>query len=206
MNPYKPFPAKTYLRTILNYLDRCPLKVKLIPKSRTMMCSWSVSAWTAHFGFNHAGTSTIFQSADEERAIHDVRYVKEMWKNSLPELKARWPVDKDPDRQPEHEFTLRNRARWLALTGNPAKIRSEHPTIYVCDEAAHYDEFDQAYNTAVGCDCLHIIALSSPNPGPFADMDMSAVPTSWPEEYDAEDEQDEELRQLMGLDEVECLI
>jgi hypothetical protein len=180
-NPFKPFPQKYYLKLVLDYLTHSSVQKKFLPKSRTMLMSWTVSAWAAHFGFNHSGMCTVFQSADEDRAIHDVTYVKTLWERSEPELKARWPVPKPPDQQPAHEFKLRNKSRWVALTGNPEKIRSEHPTIVVYDEAAIWDEFETGLNVGVGSNPLHIIALSSAKPGYFADVCEGARPKPWPE-------------------------
>lgn len=191
--PNKPFPSKRYLKLVLDFLNHCPRVKKALPKSRTMMMSWEVSAWTAHFGFTHPGMCTVFQSADEDRAIHDVGYVKTLWRNSFPELRARWPAKKDPDLQPAHEFELLNRSRWIALTGNPQKIRSEHPTIIVYDEAAHWEEYETGLNVGVGCDPLHIISLSSANPGYFADVCEDARVMTWP---DYQDERPAELKQL----------
>ena len=179
-DPFRPFPQKVYLKYVMDYLTYGPSKIKYLPKSRTMMMSWLVSAYSAHFGFTHPASCTVFQSADEDRAIHDVEYVKTLWEQTEPEIRARWPVNKPPDAQPAHEFKLKNRSRWVALTGNPEKIRSEHPTMVVYDEAAIWDEFETGLNVGIGSNPLQIICLSSAKPGYFADVCEGAKPVEWP--------------------------
>ena len=179
-DPFRPFPQKLYLKLVMDYLTYGQSKIKYLPKSRTMLMSWTVSAYAAHFGFTHPATCTVFQSADEERAIHDVQYVKTLWENTEPDIRARWPLNKPPDQQPAHEFKTRSKSRWIALTGNPEKIRSEHPTIVVYDEAAIWDEFETGLNVGVGSSPLQIIALSSAKPGYFADICESSKPVEWP--------------------------
>src|SRR4030042_477601 len=44
-NPFKPFPDKTYLRLVMEYLENEPSPINLLKKSRTMMASWEVTGW-----------------------------------------------------------------------------------------------------------------------------------------------------------------
>ena len=179
-DPYKPFPDKDYIWYEMQYLDNWPKPVKALEKSRTMMASWGVSGWSAHLGFTHPAVCTVFQSQDERRAIHDVDYVKELWKNSDPELKDRWPLPKPVERQPATEFRLSNDSRWVALSRDPDAIRSEHPTIVVLDEAAHMVEGQESYDIAVASNPLHIILLSSAAEGWYEEFCEPAVPVDWP--------------------------
>lgn len=169
-NPYKPFPNKMYLRLVLNYLKNEPSPVKFIKKSRTMMGSWAVSGWAAHWGFTHPATCVGIQSRDERRALKCIEYIKELWKNSIPPLKDGWPIEKPIDKFPAHEFRLTNGSKFVALTGDPDNIRSEHPTIVILDEAAFMEAGEESYNTAVATKCLHLIVLSSAQAGWFEDM------------------------------------
>ena len=180
-NPYKPFPDKPYLQVLLAYLEHYPSRVKFIKKSRTMMASWTVSAWVAHQCFNRPATCAIFQSQDERRALVDVEYGKELWKNSLPVLRDRWPVTKPVDKQAQHEFQLANGSKMMAIPRNPDDIRSAHPTIVVLDEAAFLAEAEASYNVALASNCLHLVALSSAYPGWFAEMTGSAQPALFPD-------------------------
>lgn len=178
-DPYKPFPDKKYIRAIFQFLDEWPGRLKIIEKSRTMMGSWSVSGWTAHFGFTHPATCTVFQSQDERRAVTDVGYVKELWKNSLPALKDRWPLAKSLERQPESEFRLANGSRWIAIARGPDNIRSAHPTIYVADEAAHMEDGEECLDVALAAQPLHIVLLSSAREGYFENLAQGSY-ADWP--------------------------
>lgn len=183
--PYKPFPDKLYLKMTFDYLNQEPSPVKWIKKSRTMLASWAVSAWSGHHGFTHPATCVAFQSRDERRALKCVEYVKELWKNSLEPLRAGWPLAKSLERQPDHSLELANGSKFLALTGDPDNIRSEHPTIVVLDEAAFMERGEESYNTALATQCLHMIVLSSANSGWFEDLIEQARPVPWPYSLEA---------------------
>lgn len=178
VDPYRPFPKKPYIQPLLKVLDTEP--TVFIEKSRTMMISWTVSAWAAHRGFTKPATKVIFQSADESRAVNDVEYVKELWKNSNPVLKERWKLKKDVDYQPQNSFSLANGSEFVAIVGDSGKIRSYHPTIYVLDEAALVEQAEESWMTALATNAPHMIALSSALPGWFFDHIEIATPVDWP--------------------------
>ena len=178
INPYKPFPRLPYLPYVLDVLDYEPISFH--EKSRTMMMSWIVSGWAAHMAFTHPATCVVFQSEDEDRAVHDVMYAKTLWQRSLPGLREAWPLSKPLEKQPYNEFNLANGSRMLGIPGNPDKIRSEHPTVVVLDEAAHITEGEKSYNVAAATRCLHLVCLSSANPGWFREATEFATPVDWP--------------------------
>lgn len=180
-NPYKPFPKKEYLFHTLQAMQQEP--VLFIEKSRTMMISWTAAAFSAHVGFTRPSVGVIFQSQDEARAVHDVDYVKVLWEQSEPALKAKWPLKKPMEKQAYDSLELANGSWFLGIPGNPGKIRSEHPTIVILDEAAHIERGEESYNVAVATRCLHMIALTSANPGWFRDATEFATPIDWPEHY-----------------------
>jgi hypothetical protein len=178
---YKRFPNRPYIRPLLRALDN--EEVLFLEKSRTMMASWTVSGWAAHRMFTRPATGVIFQSEDEDRAVSDVEYVKILWEQSEPELRARWKPEKEipPFQQSYNYFGLANGSWCLGLPGKPDKIRSQHPTIVVLDEAAHITRGKESFNVAVATRCLHIVCLSSANPGWFQQATEGATPVDWPE-------------------------
>lgn len=178
-NPYKPFPEFPFLRPLFAMLDNEP--VAWIEKSRTVMCSWAVSGWAAHKVFTRPAVRVVIQSEDEDRAVHDIEYAKVLWENSDPALKEQWPLEKPLEKQPYNELRLANGSSMVAIPGDPGKIRSEHPTIVVLDEAAHITEGEQSYNTASATRCPHLVSLSSAWPGWFRDVTEFSVPFVWPE-------------------------
>lgn len=179
-NPYKPFPEREYIRHLLQLLDDEP--IVFLEKSRSVMASWTVSAWAAYRMFTVPATGVVFQSKDEKRAVHDVTNVKTLWDNTLAPLKARWKPKKDVPafEQAYNRFELENGSWCMGVPGDPDKIRSEHPTIVVLDEAAHIPRGEESFNVAQGTRCLHIICLSSAYPGWFQEQTQDAVPVDWP--------------------------
>lgn len=176
-NPYKPFPDREYISHMFDVFDHEP--ISFLEKSRTMMASWTVSAWAAHNGFSRPFT-TVFQSEDEDRAVHCVENIKCLWEHSEPELKERWPLARPLDKQPYNYLEMANGSWFLGIPGNPDKVRSAHPTCYVADEAAFMSYFSEAYGNAVATRAPHIIALSSANPGEFYEFVKNAKPVDWP--------------------------
>jgi hypothetical protein len=180
-NPYKPFPKDEYIRLYLEVLKYEP--VLFCEKSRTMMASWTTAAHCAHLMFTRAAVGVVFQSRDEDRAVHDVEYVKALWKNSLDPLRERWKLSRDLESQPYNYFSLANGSWCLGITGDPQKIRSEHPTVVVLDEAAHI-ETEANYNIAQATRCKQIVCLSSAWPGWFREFTEFANPVDWPDYSD----------------------
>lgn len=182
-DPYKPFPKKEYIRLLLELFDAEP--VTFLEKSRTMLCSWMVSGWAAHKGFTRPATATVFQSQDEDRSVHDVEYVKELWSNSPDWLKERWPLEKPIDKQPYNALYAANGSSWVAITGDPDKVRSKHPSIYILDEAAIIARGEESFNVGMAAKPLWVIALSSAKPGWFQLFTEDAVPEPWPRREEA---------------------
>lgn len=180
-DPFKPFPKRPYIEPLLDALENEP--VLFLEKSRTMMASWTVSAWAAHRMFTRPATGVVFQSEDEDRAVHCVNYTKILWDQSLAELKARWPTyrGKDPWIQPYNNFKMENGSWCLGIVGNPDKIRSQHPTIVVLDEACYITRGEESFNVAQATRCHHIVCLSSANPSWFRERTEFASPSNWPE-------------------------
>lgn len=145
-----------------------------------MMASWTVAGWAGHKCFTKPATLAIFQSQDERRALKDIKYAKILWRNTIPALRSRWPVKTDVDKQAEHKFEMANGSAMIAIPRDPDALRSEHPSIVVFDEAAFMERAEECYNTALGSKPLHIIALSSANPGWMADLTEFAQPAAWP--------------------------
>lgn len=178
--PDRPFPDKAYIYFLLQWLSADDWSVGFLKKARTMMASWTVSGWCAHQMFTQRNVGVVFQSEDEDRALHDVEYVKVLWDNSLPALRDRWKLALPFGQEGKNYFELANGSWCRAITGNPDKIRSQHPTYVVLDEAAHIVEFEASYNIAVRTLCKKIISLSSAAPGSFELMCETAKPVDWP--------------------------
>lgn len=179
--PLKPFPDWPYIPVLLELFEREP--TIFMPKSRTMMATWTVCGWAAFKMFTRPATRVIFQSQDEKRALDCVKYVKWLWENSLDPLKRRWPLTGETTlaEHAKNELKMANLSTCMGIVGRPDKVRSEHPTIYVADEAAFMVQFAEAFAAARGARPMSMICLSSANPGDFADIVDSAAAVTWSE-------------------------
>lgn len=148
-------------------------------KSRTMMASWSMSAAYFHYAATHPATKVVFQSQDEDRAVHDVTNCKILWENSIPRLKEKWPLKKRLEDQAYNRLVLANDSEIVGIPGDPKKIKSEHPTIYAQDESAIIEAGEWALNEAAATRCPRISCVSSAYPGWYADKRERSKPESY---------------------------
>lgn len=148
------------------------------------MASWLVSGYCAHRGFTRPATAVVFQSQDEDRAVYDVDYVKTLWENSDSLLRDRWPLKKSIDKQPYNYLELANGSSFIAIPGDPQKIRSQHPTIVVLEEAAFIERGEESYNVAVATRCRKLIGVSSADKGYYDDLYQKTRPVDWPARYE----------------------
>lgn len=185
LDPYKPFPKKLYLLKCLQLLLDPNESATYVYKSRTMMMSWAVSAAASHVAFTKPATKVVIQSQDHDRSIHDVQNCKVLWENSIPRLREKWSLPKPLKDQPFDRFRLSNGSEIVGIPGDPRKIKSEHPTIYIQDESAIIEQGEESLNEAVATRCLKIWCVSSAYPGWFADLFESSLPDAWPEYFDS---------------------
>ena len=178
--PYKPFPKEQYIKSLVDVLNH--EDVLLVEKSRSVMGSWTVAAWCAWYAFNTPAKKIMFQSRDEDRSINLIHYVKTLWEQSIPELQTRWSVRRPPREQAYKEFELSNGSKFIGVVGDPEKVRSEHPSVYVADEAAFMEYFENAWAVAAGSRVPKMIALSTVEEGPFWDLcETDSHWVDWPD-------------------------
>lgn len=182
-NPYKPLPDYKYF-DYLHHLFITEEKL-FIKKSRTVMATWWASGECLHYVMTHQPASCIFWCPDQDRAEKCIDYCKVFYSQQHPELKDLYPLPRKkqrPDEQAVYRFELGG-GGWLeALPGkNPDKIRSEHPTIVVMDEAAFNEHGIEAYGNAVSTRPKKLLAFSSAAPGWFFDLMEPAVDIELPE-------------------------
>ncbi len=181
--PYRPFPEWLFFRILMAIIER--ERVVMFRKSRTVMMSWLVTGWAAHYAFTHPATSVVFQSEDEDRAVNDVTYAKILWENSIDPLREQWPLKKGSRKPTEDQayttFELANGSILHGIVGNPLKVNSLHPTIYIADEAALMTRWSDAYASARATKCKYLICNSSALLGEYWDFIEPAEPAPWPE-------------------------
>lgn len=176
--PYKPFPEKKYIETIIQLLLQPGIKTS--PKSRSVMMTWTMAGAAAHLCQTRPATTCIVQSRDETRALKIIEYARVLYSRSRPAWQTKHPVARPLKSQPEAEIAWANNSWMKAITGTANSIRSEHPTIVIFDEAAFMEEFEECFNAAMGAKPLYVWACSSAEKGPFFDMIENAAPADWP--------------------------
>lgn len=178
VDPYRPFPDRPYFQPLIGLLDREP--IMMLRKSRTMMASWLVAGWCTHLAATQPATRVVFQSADEEKAVKLVEYCRVLWEQSTPLLRTRWALARPMARQGYATLEFANGSAIIGIVGRADKVRSEHPTVYVADEAAFIPEFEASWAAAAATRAPHLIALSSVQPSEFCDLIADADACDWP--------------------------
>jgi hypothetical protein len=171
-DPNKPFPDEIYLKTCLEIM--ASEKVAWYEKSRTMMLTWAACAFRAHEGFTTPQQRHVFQAPDEIRAVNCINYIKWLWENSLPELKAKWPLKREMGLQNSKVLEMANGTIFQALAGGAHKIRSLHPSTYTMDEGAFVEDGADCYDAAMAAKPLSVLVISSAKPGWFRDATIDA--------------------------------
>jgi hypothetical protein len=145
--------------------------VLFVPKSRTMMVTWWAVIECLHSIMTHQPASCIFWCPDEDRAVKCIKYAKVLYAQQDAKLKELYPLDKPLEQQPVYSFNFGNGGSLMALPGkNPDKIRSEHPTIVMMDEAAFNEHGAEAYANALSTRPTKLLAVSSAEAGWFFEM------------------------------------
>src|SRR5262249_22588548 len=142
-----------------------------IPKSRQMLTSYSVCALVAWMCQWNPGIFWVIQTAKEDKALELIRYMRILYDNQPDWMKERHPMASDN----KLERVWKNGSRVLGVPKGEDQIRVHHPHGWFADEAAFLPEFSECV-AAVQPVSRQIIAVSTGNPGPFADAcDMQGV-------------------------------
>lgn len=173
-NPFKPFPEREYFQVIWNLWQSEP--VLLIEKSRTMMLTWLLAGLCMHTAMMRPATTVIFWAQDEDRALKPLEYCGVLWAQQHPNLKIEFPLEKPWREQGYNKKRLSNGSVLLALPGkDPEKIRSEHPTIIMMDEAAFIENGGEAFDIALATRVPKMVAVTSATPSWFRQATKNAV-------------------------------
>jgi len=181
--PFKPFPQKPYLIDLHQAWKNEPML--FIEKSRTMLGTWFCAAEILHEMMTQTATRWLIIAQDELRSLKALDYCWTLWEQQDESFKTLWSLDRPREKQSYNVLELANHSSATALPGKDAgnKIRSEHPTGILFDEAAYIDDFHAAMNSAISTRAKRIVALTSANPGGFRDVTRSAMPIEWPYDH-----------------------
>jgi hypothetical protein len=184
-NSRKPFPLSPYFDYIAaDMMVRPPKGESLIHatyKSRTLMMSWTAAGLAAHMMATQPDTRVIVQSADQPRAAKIIEKIKVLLMNSTDRLKGKWLGDLTLDlfSQSYAECNLPNGSSAAAFASGSDKIRFEHGTIYIFDEASLEDELLECVTNALAAKTPFIWLIATAKPGPLNEIWKECKQIPW---------------------------
>jgi len=175
IRPYKPFPDREYFLALHKIYLAEP--VMFVEKSRTMMASWWAAGETVHFCMTHQPSKGIFWSQDEDRSVALLDYAKCLYGQQDAIFRDIFPLKRPMDRQNTTTLEFSDGGKLIALPGkDPDKIRSEHPSILVIDEACFIENGGEAFDIAISSKVPKVIVVSSAAPSWFRRLTKDARP------------------------------
>jgi len=136
-----------------------------VEKSRSMVTSWWSAAEAFHMVMTRQPAKAIFWAQDEDRALALRDYVWTLWEQMHPALQAMFPVVRPRIKQSYDKLELTEGGMCLALPGkDPDKIRSEHPTVLVMDEANFIENGGEAFDVALASRVPKVLLISTAAP------------------------------------------
>jgi hypothetical protein len=146
-----------------------------------MMTSWWAAGEVCHYVQTHQPSMAIFWAQEEKPAVKLVDYCKTLYDRQRPWIQEVYPLVVPTDRQAYNRLEWKEGGTVLALPGkDPDKIRSEHPTIVVFDEAAHIERGAEAFGVAVLTRVPKLLGISTAAPSWYRDITRDALPIPLP--------------------------
>lgn len=184
-NSRKGFPTFEYFDYIAEDLMVRPPKgesvVHATYKSRTLMMSWTAAGLAAHMMCTQPDTRVIIQSADQPRAAKIIDKMKILIMNSTDRLRNKWlgKADYDLFSQSYTEINLPNGSSAGAFASGEDKIRFEHGTIYIFDEASLEPELIECVTNALAAKTPFIWLIATAKPGPLNEVWKECKQVPW---------------------------
>jgi hypothetical protein len=174
VSPYKPL-NRPYLKLL--HEQWLINSVLYLEKSRSMMGTWWATAEAIHSVMTHPPAKAIFWAQDEDRAVVMRDYAWVLWEQMHPDLQRLFPVVRPKAQQHKNKIEFLNGSICVALPGkDPNKIRSEHPSVLVIDEACFVEKGAEAFDIAKSSRVPKILLVSSAAPGWLRRLTKDAVP------------------------------
>jgi hypothetical protein len=178
-NPYKRFPRAPYFKVLHEDWQR--EAILYIEKSRSMITSWWAAAETLHFVMTHQPAKALFMAQDQDRALVLRDYVWTLYEQQEVVLRDLFPVPRARTLQSFDKMELSDGGMIVALPGkDPDKVRSEHPTLIVFDEANFILEGGEAFDVALASRVPKVALISTAAPSWLRRLTKNAVPVPEP--------------------------
>jgi hypothetical protein len=158
------FPRKSYFVPLFNWF--LTEELLLIPKTRTMLTSWSAVGY-ATYRAQWCNWDCIIQSCSQDKVLEITDYAAQLWSNQPDWLRARYPLASKVPLTSELQFVSGGRVK--AIPGGADKIRTFHPTLAIFDEFSYMEDAEQCWNAAKPA-CQQMIGIGTAHPGWMADQ------------------------------------
>jgi len=177
--PFKPFPNRPYFDVMHRLWETEP--VLFIEESRSMITSWFAAAETLHYVMTHQPSKGIFWAQDEDRAVTLREYAWVLYEQQEEWFKSRYPVVRPKSKQSYDKLELAGGGMLISLPGkDPDKIRSEHPTIVIMDEACFIENGGEAFDIALASRVPWLRMISTAAPSWIRRVTKNAKPEELP--------------------------
>lgn len=175
IHPYKPLPETEYFDVL--HADWQRERILYVEKSRSMITSWWSAGEALHYVMTHQPSKGIFMAQDQDRAVVLRDYVWTLYEQQHPSLQKLFPVPRPRKAQSFDKLELSDGGLLIALPGkDPDKIRSEHPSLVVFDEACFIEYGGEAFDVALASRVPKVLLISTAAPSWIRRITKNAVP------------------------------
>ncbi len=158
------FPVKSYFVPLFDAFLR--EEKLLVPKTRTMLTSWSAVGYATYRAQWH-NWDCIIQSCSQDKVLEITDYAAQLWSNQHHWLRARHPLMSKVPLTSELQFVAGGRVK--AIPGGADKIRTFHPTLVIFDEFSYMEDAQQCWDAASPA-CQQMIGIGTARAGWMADQ------------------------------------
>ena len=177
-HPYKPL-NRPYFQILHDVWLR--ERVLYVEKSRSMVTSWYATAEAVHHVMTRQPAKAILWAVDQDRSVVLRDYAWTLYEQQDPRLRQLYPVPRPRGQQSFDKMEFSDGGMLLAIPGkNPDKIRSEHPSVLVLDEACFMESGAEALDIALASKVPKIMIISTAAPSWIRRITKLAVPEELP--------------------------
>jgi len=178
INPIKLFPLKPYVKYLLDVFYKKEQSIFFVPKSRQIMMTWLCCVFALWLAKSKPHRLIFVQSKKEEDAANLVFSGGRTGKNwntariSFIEKHLPWWLQDEEIESAYGKLLFSNGSKIWGIPEGADMIRSYTPSLVISDEAAFQPSFGEAYTAMlpIAKQGGMLIAISSANPGTFADI------------------------------------